>query len=682
MKKVLLLVSIAAVAVSGLGIYSCSNSSATKGVGIDVANFDSTISPRSDFFGFANGGWIKANPIPDDQVRWGTFNILRDNNKKNLRDLAEAAAAKSAAAKGSPDQLVGDFWKSAMDTVAIEKAGYSPIAPEMEAITSIKDLKGVLATVARMQSYGASPMFGFYPGQDPMNSEVVVPQIYQGGLSLPDRDYYLKDDARSKMIREEFLGHVAAMFKIYGVDEKSAANYAKTILRIETELAKGSMTRVEMRDPFKTYNKISLAGLDSLTPSLKWVDMLDGMGVPKRYEYLVLGQPQFLKALQNQLTANSIDDWKVYLKWNLLHYADNLTTNELEMESFRFYSQILNGQKQIQPRWKRVIDMTDNLLGDALGQMYVAKFFPPDAKKKADELVTNLMAVYDERIKRLDWMSEETKVKALDKLHSIMRKIGYPDNWKDYKGLAITRDNYFQNVVNTSLWMNNFQMNKIGQPVDRTEWGMTPPTVNAYYNPSMNEIVFPAGILQPPFFNAKADDAVNYGGIGAVIGHEMTHGFDDEGRNFDAKGNLSKWWSSEDSAKFAAKTKLIVDQFNGFVVLDSLHVNGALTLGENIADLGGLSIAYEAFKRTEQGKSNKMIDGMTADQRFFLGFATIWAGNIRPEAAAQRLITDPHSPAEYRVNGTLSNMEEFYKAFGVTTSDMLYRPDSLRAKIW
>jgi putative endopeptidase len=682
MKKVLFLVSIAAIAGTGLGIYSCSNSSATKGVGIDVANFDSTVSPRSDFFGFANGGWIKSHPIPDDQVRWGTFNILRDNNKKNLRDLAEAAASKKDAAQGSPDQLVGDFWNSAMDTVAIEKAGYSPIAPEMEAITTIKDLKGVLVTVSRMQAYGASPMFSFYPGQDPMNSEVVVPQIYQGGLSLPDRDYYIKDDARSKMIREEFVGHVTAMFKIYGVDEKTASAYAKTVLRIETELAKGSMTRVEMRDPFKTYNKVSIAGLDSLTPSLKWLDMLDGMGVPKRYDYLVLGQPEFIKTLEKQLKSNSIDDWKVYLKWNLLHYADNLTTNELEMESFRFYSQILNGQKQIQPRWKRVIDMADNMLGDALGQMYVAKFFPPDAKKKADELVTNLMAVYDERIKRLDWMTEDTKVKALDKLHSIMRKIGYPDNWKDYKGMTITRDNYFQNVVNASVWMNNFQMNKIGQPVDRTEWGMTPPTVNAYYNPSMNEIVFPAGILQPPFFNAQADDAVNYGGIGAVIGHEMTHGFDDEGRNFDAKGNLSKWWSSEDSAKFAAKTKLIVDQFNGFVVLDSLHVNGALTLGENIADLGGLSIAYEAFKRTEQGKSNKMIDGMTADQRFFLGFATIWAGNIRPEAAAQRLITDPHSPAEYRVNGTLSNMEEFYKAFGVNSSDLLYRPDSLRAKIW
>lgn len=682
MKRLVSTFAVAGLIACGAGISGCQNSAAEKGIGIETANFDSSFSPANDFFNFSNGGWIKSNPIPDDQVRWGTFNILRDNNKAYLRELAEAAAANKAAAKGSPDQLVGDFWQSAMDTVAIEKTGLAPIRPEQQAIDAIKDIKGVLAMVARMQSYGASPLFGFYPGQDPKNSEVVVPQIYQGGLSLPDRDYYLKDDARSKMIRDEFIKHVTAMFTLSGTDAKTAAANAAVVMRIETELAKASMTRVELRDPFKTYNKVTIAGLDSLTPSLKWADMLDGMGVPKRYDYLVLGQPEFLKAVEKQLSTAGVSDWKTYLHWNLLHYADNLTTYAMEMEAFRFYSQVLNGQKQIQPRWKRVVDMTDGLLGDAMGQMYVAKYFPPDAKKKADELVSNLIAVYDERIKQLDWMSDATKQKALDKLHSIMRKIGYPDKWKDYNGLEIVRGNYFQNVVNASLWLNDFAMNKIGQPVDRTEWGMTPPTVNAYYNPSMNEIVFPAGILQPPFFNAKADDAVNYGGIGAVIGHEITHGFDDEGRNFDAKGNLSKWWLPEDSAKFMSKAKLIVDQFNGFTVLDTLHVNGELTLGENIADLGGISIAYEAFKRTEQGKSGKMIDGLTPDQRFFIGFATVWAGSIRPEAAAQRIITDPHSPAEFRVNGTLSNVAAFYSAFGVKEGDKLFRADSLRAKIW
>lgn len=682
MKKILWVVSLAAILAAGVTVYSCTQNAVSKGVGIEVSNFDSSFAPASDFFQFSNGSWIKANPIPDDQVRWGNFNILRDNSKANLRDLAEAASAKTDAPKGSPDQLVGDFWKSAMDTVAIEAAGLTPIKAEMESIAQIKDVTGLLKTVARMQLYGSSVMFSFYPGQDPKNSEVVVPQIYQGGLSLPDRDYYVKDDPRSKSIREEYVKHVTAMFKLYGMDEKTAKANAAVVMRIETALAKASMTRVEMRDPFKTYNKVSVAGLDSLTPSLKWADMLDGMGVPKRYDYLVLGQPEFLKALENQLKTAPVGDWKIYLQWHVLHYADNLTTSALEMESFHFYSQILNGQKQIQPRWKRVVDMMDGILGDAVGQMYVAKHFPPDAKKKADELVSNLLAVYDDRIQNLDWMSDATKKKALEKLHSIVRKIGYPDKWKTYEGLVITRDNFFQNVVNASLWTAAFEMDKIGKPVDRSEWGMTPPTVNAYYNPSMNEIVFPAGILQPPFFNPQADDAVNYGGIGAVIGHEMTHGFDDEGRNFDAKGNLSAWWSPEDSAKFMGKAQLIVDQFNGFVVLDSLHVNGQLTLGENIADLGGLNIAYEAFKRTPEGKSDKKLDGLTPDQRFFISYATIWAGSIRPEAAAQRLITDPHSPAEYRVNGTLSNMEQFYKAFDVTSKDALYRPDSLRAKIW
>lgn len=682
MKKSVFVLSLAAVAALGSGIYSCTSSAGSKGVGIETANFDSSFAPVSDFYNFSNGGWITANPIPDDQVRWGTFSILRDNNKMHLHELAEAASQKANAPKGSPDQLVGDFWKSAMDTVAIEGKGLAPIKSEMESIDKITDIKGVLAMVAHMQAYGASPMFGFYPGQDPKNSEVVVPQIYQGGISLPDRDYYVKDDSRSKMIRDEYARHLTNMFKIYGLDEKQATANAATVLRIETAFAKASMTRVELRDPFKTYNKVSIAGLDSLTPSLKWADMLDQMGVPQHYDYLVLGQPEFLKALQQQLKGVSVNDWKVYLKWNLLHYADNLTTAEMEMESFRFFSQILNGQKQMQPRWKRVIDMMDGMLGDALGQMYVAKYFPPDAKKKADELVSNLIAVYDDRIKQLDWMSDATKTKALEKLHTIMRKIGYPDKWKQYEGLVITGDNYFQNVVNASIWATKDQLAKIGQPVDRTEWGMTPPTVNAYYNPQLNEIVFPAGILQPPFFNAQADDAVNYGGIGAVIGHEITHGFDDEGRNYDSKGNLVNWWQPEDSAKFGAKAQLIIDQFNGFTVLDTLHVNGELTLGENIADLGGISIAYEAFKRTAQGKGDKKIDGLTPDQRFFIGFATVWAGSIRPEAAAQRIITDPHSPAEYRVNGTLSNLDEFYKAFGVKSSDALYRPDSLRAKIW
>lgn len=681
MKKQLFAAAATAIAASAI-FYGCAQSEAKKGVGINLSNFDSTVSPKNDFFHYANGGWIKSNPIPADQVRWGSFSILSENNRKYLREIQESAAAKKDAAKGSLEQLVGDMWYSAMDTAKIESEGVKPIKGEMDNIDKLSDLTGILSYTAKLQMWGSNPMFGFYTGQDPKNSEVVVPQIFQGGLSLPDRDYYLKEDARSKSIREEFIRHVEKMFELYGLDAASSKKYANVVMAIETKFAAASMTRTEMRDPFKTYNKVTIADLDAMTPSIKWAEMMDKMEVHGKYDYLVLGQPDFLKELETQLKTNSIENWKIYLKWNLLNLAGNVLNDEIVMQDFHFNNQILNGQKEIQPRWKRMTALCDAMIGDALGQLYVAKYFPPDAKKKADELVANLMVVYDERIQKLDWMTDETKKKALEKLHSITRKIGYPDKWKDYAGLEISRDNFFQNLMNATKWNYQYMVNQVGKPVDKTQWGMTPPTVNAYYNPSNNEIVFPAGILQPPFFNKDADDAVNYGGIGAVIGHEITHGFDDEGRNFDAKGNLNSWWLPEDSAKFMAKAQLIVNQYNGYTVLDTLSVNGHLTLGENIADLGGVTIAYEAFKRTSQGKGNEKIDGLTPEQRFFLGFATIWASNIRPEAAAQRIVTDPHSPAQYRVNGSLSNIEQFYKAFGVKEGDGLFRPDSIRAKIW
>ncbi len=674
---------LAALALGCAAVYvSCSNSEAKKGVGIDVANFDSTVTPGTDFYHFANGGWIKKNPIPADQIRWGSFSILNENNKKNLHQIVDDASAKKDATKGSPEQLVGDFYFSAMDTVTIEKLGADPIRPEMDNIDKLTDINSILNYTAMLQKWGASPMFGLYAGQDPKNSEVVVPQLYQGGLSLPDRDFYISKDPRSENIRTEFLKHMVNMFKLYGMDEATSTKYANVVMRIETGLAKASMTRVELRDPFKTYNKVTIADLNKMTPTIRWDVMMNDLDIKGGYDYLVLGQPDFLKELENQVKTNSVDDWKIYLKWNVLNLAGNVLSTDFVNEDFNFNNKILSGQKEIQSRWKRMIQMTDGTVGDALGQLYVAKYFPPDAKKKADELVSNLIAVYNERIDKLDWMSAETKVKAKEKLNAITRKIGYPDKWKDYAGLEITRNSFFKNLMNATQWDYNFSINKIGKPVDRLAWGMTPPTVNAYYNPSLNEIVFPAGILQPPFFNAQADDAVNYGGIGAVIGHEMTHGFDDEGRNFDAKGNLNAWWTSEDSAKFMSRAQVIVDQFDGFTVLDTLHVNGQLTLGENIADLGGITIAYDAFKRTKQGQSKELIDGLTSDQRFFLGFATIWAGDIRPEAAAQRIITDPHSPGLYRVNGPLSNIEDFYRAFNVTEKDAMYRPDSLRAKIW
>jgi len=676
--KLLLLLAAASVTVQ----YACQRSEATKGVGINLSNLDSTVHPDHDFFHHATGGWTKANPIPEDQVRWGSFNELAENNKKHLHEIAEAASKLSGTAKGSPEQLVGDFWYSAMDTAGIEAAGAGPIKADMEAIDKLSNMDEVMNFVSKMQMWGANPMFGFYAGQDPKNSEVIVPQLYQGGISLPDRDYYLKDDQRSAEIRDEFQKHIIKMFELYGLDAAPAKQYAETVFKIEKSLAGASMARVDLRDPYKTYNKFTLQELETHTPQISWPKMLERMEVTGKFDYLVVGQPDFLKELNAQIQNTSLADWKIYLKWHLLNLAANVLSNDFVMQDFKFNNQFLNGQKQIQPRWKRMVSFTDGYIGDALGQLYVAKYFPPEAKKKADELVANLMAVYKDRIQTLDWMSDVTKAKATEKLNAIKTKIGYTDKFKDYAGLEISRDNFFTNLMNATKWNYQDMVNQIGKPVDRTKWEMTPPTVNAYYHPLLNEIVFPAGILQPPFFDANADDAVNYGGIGAVIGHEITHGFDDQGRNYDANGNLNNWWLPEDSAKFVERAKTIIDQFDSYTVLDTLRVNGRLTLGENIADLGGVSIAYEAFKRTPQGKGNKKIDGLTPEQRFFLGFATIWAGDIRPEAAAQRIITDPHSPAKYRVNGPLSNLQEFYNAFGVDEGDGMYRPDSIRARIW
>lgn len=682
MKKIISPITFTAIIAISFNQIACKNNPKDmKGTGINLADIDSTVKPSDNFFQYANGGWIKANPIPGDQTRWGSFSILVENNKKNIRQIADDAAKKTDVKKDSPEQLVGDFYFSAMDTNSIEKQGASPIKADMERIDMIKEMKGVLGMVARMQMWNASPMFSFGAGQDPKNSEVIVPQLEQGGLSLPDRDYYVKTDGRSQNIREEFIKHVSKMFQLYGNTETEGKKYADVVMRIESDLAKASMTRVEKRDPFKTYNKVTVAELDALTPSLKWEDMLNAMQVKGKYDYLVLAQPDFLKELEHQLKSTSLSDWKIYLKWHLLNMASSSLSNDFVMEDFHL-AQVMSGQKQIQDRWKRMVQYTDRYLGDALGQLYVSKYFPPEAKKKADELVSNLMAAYQDRIQHLDWMSDDTKKKAIEKLNTIARKIGYSEKWKDYAGLEISRESFFKNILNAKTWNYNYMISKVGQPVNRTEWHMTPPTVNAYYNPSMNEIVFPAGILQPPFFDPNADDAVNYGSIGAVIGHELTHGFDDEGRNYDAKGNLTNWWTSEDSSKFDSKAKMIVDQFNNYKVLDSLHVNGELTLGENIADLGGITIAYAAFKRTEQGKSQDKIDGFTPDQRFFLGFARIWASSIRPEAAAQRLIIDSHSPSQFRVNGPLSNLPEFYSAFNVAENESMHRSDTLRAKIW
>jgi putative endopeptidase len=649
--------------------------------GIHRTNLDTTANPVQDFYQFANGGWLKNNPIPSTEARWGSFNELQEFNNAALHKVVETDAADTKAAKGSNTQKVGDFYAAGMDSVNVEKAGITPLKAELDQIDGIKDIKGVIDVVTAFQMNGVGPLFNFYAYQDPKNSAAVVPQTAQGGLGLPDRDYYLNNDQRSVTIRKEYMLHLAKMFELMGSDAASAKKQADATMALETGLAKASMTRVELRDPDKTYHKMTVKEINALTPSFDWSVFLTKVGVNQQ-DYMIVGQPDFLKEVEKQLKPANVEALKSYLRYQLITtYASKLSSNFVN-ENFHFYATVLNGTKQIKPRWKRVLQDTDGLLGEALGQEYVKTNFTPEAKARCLEMINNLQAVFKKRIQNLDWMAPETKTKATAKLETFIKKIGYPDKWKDYSKLDITRESYVRNCVNANKFAFTEMIAKVGKPVDKTEWGMTPPTVNAYYNPSINEIVFPAGILQSPFFDPNADDAVNYGGIGAVIGHEMTHGFDDEGRKYDAEGNLKDWWTKADGDKFVAKADRVVKQFNGYAVLDTLHVNGALTLGENLADLGGLSLAYEAFKMTEQGKSNEKIDGFTPDQRFFLGWAQGWRNNQRDEATAQRIKTDPHSPGKYRTNGPLSNMPEFYAAFGVKPGDAMYRADDVRAKVW
>lgn len=657
-------------------------SSCTKhdysGKGIILSNMDTTVNPATDFYLYANGGWLKNNPIPASESRWGSFNEIQDNNYKNVRNIMEEAAA-AKAAKGTNAQKVGDFYASGMDSNAVEKAGYSGLTDILKQIDQVTDTKGLVTEIGKLQMLGVNAGFSFFAYQDPKNSAAVVPQANQGGLGLPDRDYYVNTDARSENIRKEYLAHLTKNFELIG--DASAAQKAEMIMKLETSLANASMTRVELRDPVKTYHKMTIDELNKLTPSMNWNDLMTAMEV-SQHDYLIIGQPDFFAALNKEITATSLDAWKTYLKWHTIQtFAPNLSSAFVN-ENFRMFGQVMRGTKSIKPRWKRVLQEVDGSIGEALGDLYVKKYFPEDAKKRCLEMVNNLQVVFKERIEKLDWMSDSTKQKAVAKLDKFIKKIGYPDKFKDYTGLEISPDSYVGNVMAANRFQFKKMIEKIGKPVDKMEWLMTPPTVNAYYNPSTNEIAFPAGILQSPFFNPDADDAVNYGAIGSVIGHEMTHGFDDEGSQFDAEGNLKVWWSTEDRQKFDSKTKQVVDQFNNYTVLDTMHVNGALTLGENIADLGGLSISYEAFKRTEQGKSNEKIDGLTPDQRFFIGWAQGWRANTRDEELAQRIVTDPHSPTKYRANGPLSNMPEFYAAFGVKEGDPMFRPANLRAKVW
>jgi putative endopeptidase len=652
------------------------------GIGLNMENLDRSASPCEDFFQFANGGWIRRNPIPPAESRWGSFNELTDKNNAVLLRILNQAAADQEAPRGSNIQKVGDFFRAGMDTASIEQAGITPLKPELDRIKAIKDLSGLAQALARHQMIRSGALFSLFVAQDRKNSEAYALYAGQDGLSLPDRDYYLQEDTRSQSLRNQYKQHLQNMFSLLGDDAATAQQNAQRVMAIETQLAKASMDRVTRRDPYATYHKMSLADAQNLTPNLNWALLLEGTGVTGAQEVIVT-QPEFFKEVNGMLRQVPLEDWKTYLRWHLVRSNAHALPQAFVQENFNFFSKTLSGAQQMQPRWKRVLRATDTSLGEALGELYVQEAFPPEAKEKAQKMVENLRQAFRQHINTLVWMSDETKQEALKKLAAFTVKIGYPDQWRSYEGLEVDRKSYVQNLLWAKEFETQVRMARLGNPVARHEWGMTPPTVNAYYNSSLNEIVFPAGILQPPFFDPQADDAVNYGGIGAVIGHEFTHGFDDRGRQSDAAGNLRDWWTQEDSRRFEERAEVVVQQYSRFSPVDSLFVSGRLTLGENIADIGGLSIAYTALQNVlrEKGAVPK-IDGFTPEQRFFLAWGQIWRTNAREQFLRNQVLTDTHSPAKFRVNGPLSNLPEFHEAFKCREGNQMYRPEGERAKIW
>ena len=648
---------------------------------IDKSNMDLGVKPGDNFYQYASGHWLKTNPVPAKETRWGSFNVLRDFNITAVRSILNETALNKNAAPGSLEKRVGDFYAAGMDSVAIDKLGYTPIKADLQKAAKVKNVQELLDQAASMRTSGiAAPLFGFYVGQDRKNPNNMVPQLSQGGTTLPDRDYYLKNDPRSSKIQEAYKTYITKLFTLTGVPQATAQKNAETIFNLEKKMAEAQMSRVEMRDPYKTYNKFGVADLTKANPNLNWKTLMVKMKVTGQDTVLV-NAPKFFTELNNLITSTPVADWRTYLQWNVLKSSAPQLSAPFADANFA-YTQALTGQKVQTPRWQRMSSQTDGTIGELLGQLYVKKYFKPEAKARMEELIGNLIKAYEIRIKNLDWMSPVTKEKALAKLHTFTPKIAYPNKWKNYEGLKINRNTYFQNVRNAGVWAYNDMVSQLGKPVDRSKWGMTAPTVNAYYNPVMNEIVFPAGILQFPFFDPNADDAVNYGGIGAVIGHEISHGFDDSGSQYDKDGTLRNWWTPEDLARFKDKATALQKQYDAYTVLDTIHVNGKLTLGENIGDLGGLNAAYEAFKMTKQGKTNEKIDGFTPDQRFFLAWAQVWRGNILPESAAQLIVTDPHSPGEYRTIGAPVNMDAWYQAFNIQPGDKLYKKPEDRIKIW
>jgi putative endopeptidase len=664
-------------------IAACNQPSAKTTAKPDIicSNMDTTIKPADDFFAYANGGWMKHNPIPGDETSWGIGELVQKELYVKLQKINEDALKKSE--KSGSAQRIGDFWYSAMDTVSIEKAGVEPLRPELNRMAEMKTKDDVLAMVVRMHGYGANVFFDEGVSQDPKHSDVEAYLMSQGGLGMPNRDYYFNNDARTVKIRSAYPRYIATLFRLTGADSTAANKKAAGIMQLETSLAKASRKLEDLRDPYTNYNKFAITKLRSISPGIDWPKCLDGIGV-KHVDSVIVGQPEFYKALDHVIATTDMQTLKDYMAFHLISSFGNYLSTPFVTANFDFYSKTIRGAEAEHPRWRRVLDAEETVIGEELGQLFVKEYFDATAKARYENIVENVRNAYKARIEKLDWMTDSTKQKAIHKLMTIRKKIGYPDKWKDFSALKIERGPYAINIMHANQWWNNYELNKLGKPVDRDEWSMTPQTYNAYYNESNNEIVLPAAMMTVPGYrDAELDDALVYGYTAAsTVGHEITHGFDDQGRKFDEHGNLCNWWSLTDTAQFMRRADVLVQQFNKMIPLDTLHINGKATLGENLADLGGILIGLDAFKQTDTYKKGEKINGMTPLQRFFMGYSLGWLLEERQERIATQLLTDVHSPAKYRVNGPFPNVPEFYEAFGIKPGDKMYIPDSLRVHLW
>ena len=640
---------------------------------------DRAADPCVDFYRYSCGGWQKNNPIPPDQTSWSVYGKLYVDNLGYLKELLQAAATEKD--RDPVTQKIGDFYAACMDEALVEKLGAKPMQPELASVGALKSTKELASLLANLQVKGISVPFGYGPTQDPDDSDKMIVGIGQGGLGLPDRDYYLKDDAKSKETREHYLQHVQKMFELLGDSPEVAKKNAATVMRMETSLAKASLTRVERRDPYKQKHKMSVPELYKVAPDFDWNAFFADSGVPK-FDILNVSWPDFFKDVNAQITSASLDDWKTYLRWHVAHSRAPFLSSTFVNENFEFYRKYLRGASELQPRWKRCVQYTDGDLGEALGQVYVRKTFGPELKASTVQMTQQIEDAMAVRIQQLDWMSPTTKQQALIKLKAIRNKVGYPDKWRDYSSLKILPDDFFGNDVRADEFEVKRQLAKVGQPVDRSEWNMTPPTVNAYYNPQMNDINFPAGVLQPPLYDAKMDAAPNYGNTGSTIGHELTHAFDDQGRQFDAKGNLKDWWTKDDADQFVKHADCVVDQYGQYMIVDDIKINSKLTEGEDVADLGGTILAYVAWKQDTTGSNLQSKDGLTPDQRFFVGFAQWACENQRPENLRVSAMTNPHSPGVYRINGVVVNMPEFGQAFGCKAGQSMVKPSDKVCRVW